>query len=160
MLMNALIVYDSQFGNTERIATAIADTLRTSGDVRSLRADPAHPLDLEHVDLLILGCPTQGWRPTKAMQALLTNLSPEQLHGRAIACFDTRFQKPRWLTGSAAKVMASRFQQMGVTLLVSPESFFVKGTEGPLLPRELGRAAVWARVLFSKLETPRPVMQR
>lgn len=158
--MNAFVVYDSQFGNTKRVATAIADTLRTSGDVRSLRVDPAHPLDLENVDLLILGCPTQGWRPTKAMQALLANLSPEQLHGRAIACFDTRFRKPRWLTGSAAKVMANRFQQMGVTLVVAPESFFIEGTEGPLLPRELGRAAVWARALLSKLETPRPVMQR
>jgi flavorubredoxin len=29
--MNTLIIYDSQFGNTERIAQAIADTLRAFG---------------------------------------------------------------------------------------------------------------------------------
>ncbi len=68
--MHALVVYDSQFGNTERIAAAIADTLRTTGEVRLAHVEPAHPLDLEGVDLLILGCPTQGWAPTVAMQAL------------------------------------------------------------------------------------------
>src|SRR5690242_13975080 len=120
--MHALVVYDSQFGNTERIAAAIADTLRTTGDVRLAHVDPAHPLDLEDVDLLILGCPTQGWRHTVAMQALLASLTPQELHGRAVACFDTRFQKPRWMTGSAAHRMAASLRRMGVTLLVPPES--------------------------------------
>ena len=158
--MHALVVYDSQFGNTERIAAAIADTLRTTGEVRLAHIDPAHPLDLEDVDLLLLGCPTQGWRPTKAMQALLVDLTTQQLHGRAVACFDTRFQKPRWITGSAAHRMAASLQRMGVTLLVPPESFFVEGTEGPLLTGELGRAAVWTRTLLNRLEAPHPVMQR
>ena len=158
--MYALVIYDSQFGNTERIATAIADTLRTSGEVRLARVDPEHSLDLEGVDLLILGCPTQGWRPTVAMQALLAKLTPEQLDGRAIACFDTRFQKPRWLTGSAARRMTDTFRRMGITLVVPPESFFVDQKDGPLLSGELGRAAVWARTLLNRLEAPRPVMQR
>lgn len=158
--MYALVVYDSQYGNTERIATAVADTLRTTGDVRAIRVDPKAMPDLEGVDLLILGCPTQGWRPTKAMQSLLASLTLEQLHGRAVACFDTRFQKPRWLTGSAANVMAKHFRQIGISLLVPPESFFVDKTEGPLLTGELGRAAVWARIMLNKLETPEPVAQR
>jgi flavodoxin len=158
--MYALVVYDSQFGNTERIATAIADTLRTSGNVRTVRVDPAQPIDMEGVDLLILGSPTQGWRPTVAMQSFLGKLTPEQLHGRAIACFDTRFQKPRWMTGSAARVMANQFLRMKISLLMSPESFFVEHTEGPLLTGELGRAAVWARALLNRLETPQTVLQR
>jgi flavodoxin len=158
--MHALVVYDSQFGNTERIAAAIADTLRTTGEVRLAHVDPAHPLDLEDIDLLILGSPTQGWQSTKAMQALLAKLTPQQLHGRAVACFDTRFQKSRWITGSAARRMAASLRHMGVTLLAPPESFFVEGKEGPLLTGELGRAAVWARALLNRIETPHPVMQR
>ena len=158
--MRALVVYDSQYGNTERIATAIADTLRTVGEAPALHVAPALPLDLDGVDLLILGSPTQGWRPTPAMQALLASITPEALHGRAIACFDTRFQKPRWLTGSAAKVMANRFEGMGARLALPPESFFVEHTEGPLRQGELGRAAVWARLLLDKVATPHPVMER
>lgn len=158
--MHALVVYDSQFGNTERIAAAIADTLRTTEEARLAHVDPAHPLDLEGVDLLLLGCPTQGWAPTIAMRTLLSSLAPQQLHGRAVACFDTRFQKPRWITGSAAHRMAASLRRMGVTLLAPPESFFVEGTEGPLLTGELGRAAVWTRTLLNRMEAPRPVMQR
>ena len=158
--MHALVIYDSQFGNTERIAAAIADTLRTTGEVRLAHVEPERPLDLEGVDLLILGCPTQGWAPTVAMRALLAKLTPEQLHGRAVACFDTRFQKPRWITGSAARRMAASVQHMGITLLAPPESFFVEGKEGPLLTGELGRAAVWARGLLNRIEAPRPVMPR
>jgi hypothetical protein len=48
---------------------------------------------------------------------------------------------------------------MDITLVVPPESFFVDGKEGPLLTGELGRAAVWARTLLNRTETPRPVMQ-
>ena len=158
--MNALVIYDSQYGNTQRIATAIADTLRTTGDVRLVRVDPAQPLELGDADLLILGCPTQGWRPTLAMQTLLASLTPDQLRGRAIACFDTRFQKPHWLTGSAARGMAKAFQRMGISLVTPAESFFVDHTEGPLTAGELGRAAVWARILLDKIETPHPAMQR
>lgn len=158
--MKALVVYDSQYGNTERIASAIADTLRTSGEIELIRVDPVHALDPQGVDLLMLGCPTQGWKPTKAMQDLLAKLSPAQLRGVAVVCFDTRFQKPRWMTGSAARRMADSLRQMSVTLLVPPESFFVAGTEGPLLTGELGRAAVWTRTLLNRLEAPHPAMQR
>jgi flavodoxin len=159
-VMNALVVYDSQFGNTERIAQAIADTLRAGGHARAVRADPAHPVEFQGVDILILGCPTQGWRPTQAIQSFLAEVSSARLRGVAVACFDTRFHKPRWLTGSAAGVMARRFQRVGVSPLVPPESFFVEGTEGPLESGEVDRAAAWARTLASQVQAPHPVAQR
>ena len=158
--MNALVVYDSQYGNTERIAQAIADALGTLGQARAIRVDPAQPVEIQGVDMLILGCPTQGWRPTQAMQAFVDRITTEQVHGESVACFDTRFKKPRWLTGSAAGMIAKRLEKQGITLLVPPESFFVSGTEGPLYAGETERAAAWARLLFSSIEAPHPAMQR
>ena len=67
--MNTLVVYNSQFGNTERIAQAIADTLRAFGQAQAVRVNPARPIELQGVDMLILGCPTQGFRPSPAMQS-------------------------------------------------------------------------------------------
>jgi flavodoxin len=142
--MNALVVYDSQYGNTERIAHAIASALRASGPTRIVRADPAQPIGLEGVDLLVVGCPTQGWRPTRPIQSFLAVIPTGRLHELAIACFDTRFHKARWLTGSAAAVMDKKLQQAGARLAVPPESFFVTASEGPLEPGELERAAAWA----------------
>jgi flavodoxin len=77
--MNTLVIYDSQYGNTERIAQAIADTLREFGQAQAIRIDPAHPASFQGVDLLILGSPTQGMRPTPAVQAFLEKVSPASL---------------------------------------------------------------------------------
>ena len=54
--MNTLVVYDSQFGNTERIAQAIAGTLRSFGQAQAVRVDPTHPGEFQGVDMLILPC--------------------------------------------------------------------------------------------------------
>jgi flavodoxin len=154
--MNALVVYDSQYGNTGRIAQAIADTLRTSGEVQAIRLEPGHPVELEGVEMLIVGCPTQGWRPTPAIRSFLKEVSSEELRSLAVACFDTRFRLPRLMTGSAARVMARTLQEKGVSLLAEPESFFLKDTEGPLRDGELDRAAAWARMLIKEVEAPSP----
>lgn len=156
--MNALIVYDSQYGNTEHVALAIADTLRASGQAQAVRADPAHPAELHGVDLLVVGCPTQGWRPTQAIQSFLQSVPTERWRNLAIACFDTRFRKPRWLTGSAAGIMAKQLRQVGTSPLVPPESFFVEGKEGPLASGELDRAAAWARMLVAKVDALHPAV--
>ena len=150
--MNTLVVYDSQYGNTKRIAQMIADTLRSFGQAQAVRVDPAHPVSFQGMDLLILGCPTQGFRPTPAMQSFLASTPRELLSGLSVACFDTRFRGGLWKI-SAAPGMAKQLRTMGVGLLVPPESFFVKSMkkEGPLLAGELERAACWAHMLSEKI---------
>src|SRR5215203_1123476 len=155
-VMIALVLYDSQYGDTERIAQAIADTLGEFGEVRAVRLDPAQSVELQGLDVFIVGSPTQGWRPTPTIQSFLEGTSSEEFRGLGGACFDTRFRLPRFMTGSAAKVMARTLQQKGVSLLLPPESFFVKGTQGPLLDGELDRAAVWARMLIKEVDAPSP----
>ena len=143
--MNTLVVYDSQYGNTKRIAQAIADTLRAFGQAQAVRVDPDRSFKFQGVDLLIVGCPTQGLRPTPAMQSFLGTVSYQSLSGLAVACFDTRFRGRLWKS-SAAPRMAGQLHTMRVEPLVPPESFFVKAMkkEGPLLAGEVERAASWA----------------
>lgn len=150
--MNALILYDSTFGNTESIAKAIADVLAERGTVRLLRVSKVQPTDLEGIDLLVTGCPTQRRRPTPAVQAFLGVTPGAALQGLAVAVFDTRYRRPQLITGSAAKAVAKRLRKTGASLLLPPESFFVMDREGPLEEGELGRAADWARELLDRLE--------
>ena len=35
--MNAVVVYDAKYGNTEEIARAVAEALGTGGDIRAVR---------------------------------------------------------------------------------------------------------------------------
>lgn len=149
--MTALVVYDSQFGNTERVARAIADALGTRGPARAVRVTAAGPTDVATADVIVVGSPTQGWRPTQAMQAFVASSSASRARTAVFACFDTRFRQARWLTGSAAVAMANRVRARGGKLLAAPESFFVQHTQGPLFDGELERATAWARALLAAL---------
>jgi len=147
--MNTIVVYDSQFGNTERIAQTIADTMRAFGPARVVRVNPTQPLDCREADLLIIGSPTQGFRATPAMQAFVGAVPFVLLPNLAVACFDTRVHGP-W--GSAARHLARRLHARGVKLLVPPMSFFVQGTEGPLAKDEAELAGRWALSLRQQYE--------
>lgn len=155
--MNTLVVYDSQFGNTELIARVIASTLRAFGQSQAVRVDPDRTIKLQGMDLLIVGCPTQGFRPTLAMQSFLGKVSPQALSGVTVACFDTRFRGRLW-KNSAAPRMDRQLRAVGVKTLVAPESFFVKAMkkEGPLLAGEVERASAWALSIHQRYEALQP----
>ena len=155
--MNTLIIYDSQFGNTERLALLIADALSAYGPVRAVHIGQREPVELKEVDLLIVGSPTQKWGPTSAMRSFLESIPRESLRELTVAVFDTRYQQPRWMVGSAAYRMTRLLAMQGRTLLVPPECFFVKGMQGPLEEGELERAADWARLLGEKAKIPQDV---
>ena len=148
--MKTLIVYDSVYGNTEKIARAIAEAITPSGEVKVLRAGEANPSELESTDLLIVGSPTHGGRPTPAIQNLLNKVP--KLQGIKVAAFDTRIPtKLVRVFGYAAGRIANNLKKKGSTLIASPEGFFVTGGQGPLKEGELERAAAWAKgILESK----------
>jgi flavodoxin len=152
--MNALVVYDTQYGDTELVAQAIAGALGAHGEVRLILVGAAGPHGLDGGDLLVLGCPTQRHGPTPAFEALLDRLPPERVRGLPAAAFDTRYRMNRLLSGSAARSIARRLRGMGARLVAPPESFFVAGREGPLEEGELARSARWAGEVFAALPQP------
>lgn len=142
--MKTLVVYDSLYGNTEKIAQAIGAAL--TGEVKVLRVGEVDPSELKALDLLIVGSPTHGGRPSPAMQEFLDKVQKPALEGTNVAAFDTRLST-RWvgIFGYAAGRIAKSLKEKGGNLLLSPEAFYVEGTEGPLKEGELERAAAWAR---------------
>jgi flavodoxin I len=144
--MRTLIVYDSVYGNTEKIAKAIGDAI--AGEVEVLRVGDVNSSRLRTFDLLIVGSPTHGGRPTDPVQDLLNEVSGSAFEGINVAAFDTRFST-RWVRifGYAAGRIAGSLRKKGGTLIGSPEGFFVEGTEGPLKEGELERAGGWAKEL-------------
>ncbi len=155
--MKALLVYDSVFGNTEQIAQAIGKALGSPRDVEILRVNDAKPEQLTGSDLLIVGSPTRGFRPTPAINNLLKSIPANGLAGVKVAAFDTRFTMDEIestgsilrilvnIFGYAAKPIADKLEKKAGGLLIPPKGFFVTGTKGPLKQGELERAANWAR---------------
>ena len=142
--MNALIVYDSQFGNTEKIAKSIAEKI--GKQTKTIHVSKADSSMLKEADMLIVGSPTQAWRATPAIRLFLEKLP--DIKDISAAAFDTRFKRTRLLTGSAAHGIAKALERKGARLIVPPESFFVKDTKGPLLDGEIVRAEGWARLIM------------
>lgn len=137
--MKILIVYDSTYGNTEEIARAIGEAI--TGEVKVLRVGEADPS--ETFDLLIVGSPTHGGRPTQAIQNFTKRVPA--LNGAPVAAFDTRLSTSLVkIFGYAAGRIGKTLEKKGGTLVKPPEAFFVKGTKGPLREGELERAASWA----------------
>lgn len=153
--MNTLIIYDSTFGNTAQVAQAMADKLGEHGTVRIALADEAGLSEMEEIDLLIVGGPTQRHGVSPAIRNLLERLPRRTLRGAGAAAFDTRYHMAAWKSGSAAHRIAGRLKRTGASLLVEPESFFVAEREGPLEEGELERAARWAEGIFEQLEASR-----
>jgi len=56
--MKVLIVCDSVYGNTEKLAKAIGGAI--TGEIKVLRVDEANHSELKMIDLFIVGSPTQG----------------------------------------------------------------------------------------------------
>jgi flavodoxin len=154
--MNALIIYDSTFGNTEHVAQAIAQKLREHGSVQLVPVEEAGRLELKETQLLLLGCPTQRYDLTPAVRAFLENIPRGTLQGVMAAAFDTRYRMSSWLSGSAAWDIARHLQEAGASLILPPESFFVAGIRGPLDEGELERAMQWTTTLLERFEEAEP----
>jgi flavodoxin len=149
--MKALVIYDSVFGNTEKIAAAI--TKGVGVDCQCLRAGAVSIAQITAVDLVIMGSPTRSFAATPALMSLMEAIPEGTLAGKKVAAFDTRIQmsgiKGLLFTkiidkgGYAAPIIAGHLQSKGGTLTGSVEGFFVKGEEGPLAAGELERAEEW-----------------
>jgi flavodoxin len=146
--MKTWVVYDSLWGNTEKIAQAIADAL--AGEAEVLRAADVELSAVGALDLLIVGSPTHGGGPTEAIQDLLGRLEGALPAGMAVGAFDTRLAtRLVAIFGYAAGKIAQKLDAAGATLVVPPQGFVVRGKEGPLRESELERAADWAREISS-----------
>jgi len=143
--MNSLVVYESKFGNTQKVAEAIAKGLGLHGLARVLEVDDPYALTLESVDLLVIGGPTQAHGMSPAMRAYLSAVIPKMPAGTRVVAFDTRLKGPGFLWGSAAKAIAVAFRQAGFVVVTLPESFLVEGMKEPqLVEGEQLRAQAWA----------------
>jgi flavodoxin len=142
--MKTLVVYDSAYGNTEKVAKAIGDAI--AGDVKVVRASDADIADVNAVDLLIVGSPTYGGKGTQPVLDFLAKVPEGGIKGKKVAAFDTRltgrFVK---VFGFAAEKIAESLKAKGGDLASTSEGFFVKGKKGPLNDGELERAASWAK---------------
>jgi hypothetical protein len=154
--MRALVVYESMFGNTQAVASAVARGLSGRMAVDLVEVSDA-PTNVD-ADLVVAGGPTHAFslsrpstRQSAAEQAVGRIVSPGRglrewlaqagpgLRGTRTATFDTKITKG-YLPGSAARSAEKRLRRSGSRIVSPAHSFTVVGTAGPLAEGELARA--------------------
>jgi hypothetical protein len=176
--MRALVIHESLYGNTRRVAHEVAAGLaarRPDVEIHCLSAARVarEPGVLAGADLLVLGCPTHAWNmsSTRSRSAQLAKDAAEEpgrrhdedaagpgLHevlavlpgeGARVAAFDTRM--PTRFSGNAAKHIARRARAAGAVVVGRPTGFVVAGFHGPLVAGEVERARAWGAELAALL---------
>jgi flavodoxin len=160
--MKVRIVYDTVFGNTEQVARAIGGAFSNTAGAEVVRVGDAGAGIPAGTDVLIVGSPTRAFRPTEGIQKYVKALPAGSLQGVKVAAFDTRADveeiRSKILTfmvslfGYAAKPIADGLVKKGGKLILPPEGFFVKASEGPMKDGELDRAAEWTKKIIAGLK--------
>jgi flavodoxin len=99
--MISLVTYDSEYGNTEKTARAVAEALGEHGDARVTTVGSGAAPEAERFDLLAVGPPTQLHGLPGPVKEVLEQTPEGALAGVRAFAFDTRYQRARWIMGSA-----------------------------------------------------------
>lgn len=168
--MRISVIYESSYGNTHAIATAIADGLGAAHQVAVIPVGQATPESVNRADLVVVGGPTHahGMSREQTRQAAVEAarkpgsslvLDPDAAGeglrewfgtlgsvAKAAAAFDTRVDAPVLFTGRASKGISQQLRKHGFHEIAPPISFLVtKQTE--LADGQLAAAREWGAVL-------------
>jgi len=143
--MKTLVIYDSNFGNTKIIAEELARNI--VGVSKAVSVGQFKDSDLDNLDLLIVGSPINGWRPTESILKMLNSIKGKIQKGLMFTTFDTRIKV--FYHGDAKDKLANMLKASGAKLMSESQAFYVIGKDGPLVDGELERAANWAKSIKS-----------
>ena len=113
--MKGIVVYDTSFGNTKKIAETIAETLKESGvEVDLFDVKDVKKFNAKDYGFLVLGSPTKFGTMSFAIRFFLGRLKSEEWMGKPFAAFDTELpdnlENKEW---SAVEKIAERLGLIG-----------------------------------------------
>ncbi len=134
-MKKAIVIYDTRFGNTEKIAKSLSKGLKEEGvEADCVKIDEVDVDKLPEYDFLAVGGPTHMASMSEPMKEFLEKLKTVDIRGKKGFCFDTRNHSRfnRFDLNSAAKRIEKKLKKMKVRMIEPRESAIVEGREGPL----------------------------
>jgi flavodoxin len=132
--MKAAVIFDTKYGNTEKIARSIETGLKATGIQTvcvNVKDTVAH--SLEQYDLICVGGPTQYQTASKTMRDFLQSLKGTNISGKLAFAFDTK--RDSLFAGSAAGFIEGRLRALGLKI-VKPRLSAIIINPGPEKKRE------------------------
>jgi hypothetical protein len=168
-VVDAIVVYESLWGNTAEVARAVAEGLGSGA--RALRTDEVRPEDVTGAELVVAGAPVLGFKLSSQKMRDGIRRSPGKGSAPDLSCpllrtwlatlpqgcgwaaaFDTQVRGP---FGKGAPEIGTQLEAKGYACIAEPEGFVVKGSQGPLKKGEAERARAWGETLAREVERRR-----
>jgi menaquinone-dependent protoporphyrinogen IX oxidase len=147
-----IVVFDTSYGNTKKIAEAISETLKESGiEVDLFDVKDVKKLSAKDYNFLVLGSPTRFGTMSFAIRGFLGKVKSEEWMNKPFAAFDTENpeniersarENKEW---SAAEKIAAKLKDKKMNQLLPVLKALVLGQKGPLKEGEIERAEEYAR---------------
>ncbi len=136
--MNVLIVFDTYYGNTQKVAELIESSL-SNVESQLIKVDLITQTLVDQYDLIVFGSPTRGFNMTKKIKKSLKNLD---YRSKKFWVFDTRMDvddvdnklllKLVKRFGYAAEKMENILIKQKAIKAMDYTYYYVKESEGPL----------------------------
>ena len=157
--MKGIVVYDTSYGNTKKIAETIAETLKEAEIVVDLfDIKNVKKLSGKEYDFLVLGSPTKFGTMSLAIRFFLGKVKSEEWMNKPFAAFDTenpenversRIENKEW---SAAEKISEKLREKKMKQLMPVLKALVLNQKGPLVEGEINRTKEYAKDLAIKLK--------
>jgi flavodoxin len=150
--MKVLIVFESRYGNTKRVAEAIVEGMQQVEGMKTVLSE-VKGVDLTAIpsyDAIVIGGPNHMGGPTRGVKKFIDKLGTLPLEGKWFAAFDTYggrdFEK-------ATKKMEQRILAKAPKLkIIAPGlSIQVQGMKGPITEGELPKCREFGTAIAAKL---------
>ena len=153
--MKGLVIYDSSYGNTKKIAETTAETLKESEiEVDLFHVKDVKKLSAKDYNFLVLGSPTKFGTMSFTVKGFLGKVKSKEWMNKPFAAFDT--ENPENIErkeGSAAEKIAEKLIEKQMNQLLPVLKAVVLGWKGPLQEGEIKRAKEYATRLATELKS-------
>jgi multimeric flavodoxin WrbA len=160
--MKGIVAFDSVYGNTQKVAEAIAEEIKAQGhEVEVYNLGRKVPRVSEG-DFVFVGSPTRMGRMTGRTKKFVKRLDREHFASRTVVPFDTVLTLPadpekrqkalKWTENGAAPRIKELAAKKGLMVNEHVLRVNVSGLKGPLAPDALDQARQFTREFLAKMK--------
>jgi flavodoxin len=153
IMKKVLVVFDSSFGNTEKIGREIAVGIQESGiaECKVINIDDVESEDLSGYDGALFGSPIHAFRATRGIKGAVKKAAKKGLKANLVASFDT-YQAPGHVGKAAHQIEDELKKKIPGAKVISPGlSALVLDRKGPLHDDELPKAREFGKTFAQEL---------
>jgi flavodoxin len=150
-MKHALIVYNTTFGSTKKLAEEIAAGIQDAGEISCevVNHKELNGKDVSRFDAILFGCPVHGAQATRGIKGAIKKAAKAGLDGKIVSTFDTHMGHE----GRAVRNMESLLTKVSpdARLITPGFSGRVKGFRGPLSDEEIPKAYEFGKTIGQEM---------